>query len=90
MSLLFCIDSDEVLLHRAQNQHTCRTNCSPRNPMTIDVKDKITRMFDYGFQKRKEIEAQLVAERIDVPPNGQLNNLIRILRSTKTRSKHHK
>lgn len=80
VSLLFCVGSDEVLLHRAQNQHTCQLNRTPRNPMTIELRDKIASLFKDGLRKRKEIEKQLAAERIDVPSVTQLNNLIRNLR----------
>lgn len=80
VSLLFCAGSTEVLLHRAQNQHTCQLNRTPRNPMTEVLKDKITRWFNDGLRKRKEIETQLAAECIDMPSITQLNNLIRNLR----------
>lgn len=81
VSLLFCINSDEVLLHRAENQHTCQLNCSPRNPMSVKIQNKITRLFRDGLRKRKEIEEQLEAENIAVPSNNQLNKLIRNLRN---------
>ncbi|KAG4074129.1 hypothetical protein HA402_014334 [Bradysia odoriphaga] len=80
VSLLFCCDNDEVILHRAENPHTCQINCSPRNPMTIELIHTITRIFRDGRRKRKEIEAQLIAEGIGIPPHTQFNNLIRNLR----------
>lgn len=81
MSLLFCSGSGEVLLHRAENPHTCHINCSPspRNPMTVELRDTISRIFRDGRRKRKEIEEQLVAEGIDIPPSTQFNTLIRYL-----------
>lgn len=39
VSLLFCIGNDEVLLHRAQNQHICQLNCSHRNASPVGWMD---------------------------------------------------
>lgn len=80
VSLLFCANSDEVIMHRAENQHTCQLNRTPRNPMTVELKDKIARLFKDGLRKRREIETQLAAECIGIPSITQLNNLIRNLR----------
>lgn len=81
VSLLFCRGIDEILLHRAENPHTCQINClpSPRNPMSVQLRDTITRIFRDGRRKRKEIEEQLIAEGYDMPPSTQFNALIRNL-----------
>lgn len=80
VSLLYCSDSTNVILHRTTNEHTCHANPTPNQPLSEDVKIKITAIFNSGLRKRKEIEKQLASEGIEVPTKYQLNNLISQLR----------
>lgn len=81
MYILYDANSDNVVMYKATNPHTCATiNTRPHLPMTTELKERVRTYFKHGIRKRKAIQTKLASDRVPLPSKNQLNNFIKQLR----------